>query len=134
MHRLAGFDALEPRPQHGKHGGFFRLQSPNLIAQLFLDTRLDLQRKITIEIGLEHFRMDVALSADRSSVAEPGGDALDCGADVSFRLRRAIELLDFLERKRSQYGSGPGPEILGGDVAPGNFLQVAIDVAGGDVL
>jgi hypothetical protein len=44
-------------------------------------------------IRVQHFRMDVTLSADGSGVAEPGGDALDCGADASFRLRCAIELL-----------------------------------------
>jgi hypothetical protein len=122
VHRRAGLATLQARAQHGKHGSFFRLQSPDFFAQLFFDARLDFQREIAIEIRVQHFRMDVTLSADGSGVAEPGGDALDCGADVSFRLRCAIELLDFMERKRGQYRSGPGPEILGGDIPSGNFL------------
>jgi hypothetical protein len=91
VHRRAGSGALQARAQHGKHGSFFRLQSPDFFAQLFFNARLDFQREIAIEIRVQHFRMDVTLSADGSGVAEPGGDVLDCGADVSFRLRCAIE-------------------------------------------
>src|ERR1700686_4001745 len=78
--------------------------------------------------------MDVTFSTDRGSVAQTSGHALNGRAQVSLYLRSAIEAFHLPESERRQYRSCPGAKILGRDVMSGDFLQVGVDVVGGDVL
>ncbi len=73
--------------------------------------------------------MDVGLAADRRGVAEPLRHALDRLDDVLLRLGVGVERLELLQGQRAEDRAGPGAEVLGGEVLPGDLPEVLVDIA-----
>ena len=82
----------------------------------------------SIEITLEDCRVDIAFSAYGGGVAEVFRDLLDRSNDRRFEGRLAIQLGELRERHRGKLDSGPGAEVLSGDVLAACFAQVIVDV------
>ena len=93
---------------------------------------LDVQEQAAVEVAGEDLRMHVAFAADARRVAEARGDLLDGLADVLLGLGLVVEFLEFRQGERRQHGAGPGAEILGRDLAPGDLLQIGVHVRRGD--
>src|SRR6185437_10068996 len=72
--------------------------------------------------------MDIAFAADRDRVAQIVRHRRDHLADAALGWHSVItaKALGRLDRP------GPGPKILGGDIAAADLLQIIVDVAGAD--
>ena len=77
--------------------------------------------------------MNVALAADRRRVSERSATA-QWPARRSSWPAPANQSLELLECQGRQDGSGPGPEILGGEVGARDLAEIVVDVRGVDVL
>ena len=78
--------------------------------------------------------MDVILAANAPSVAKSLRRHVDSSYDISFRFAPVLGRPHFSERFRRKHRPCPGPEILGGYVAPSDFLHVGVHVFGIDLL
>src|SRR5262249_36231066 len=82
------------------------------------------------KIDLDHGGVDVTLAASRRGVVDTGRHAIDRGDHVAIGCRlRACRGAERAERPRGQYRARPGPEVLGGEIEPGDLVQVVVDVA-----
>src|SRR5688572_2865304 len=77
-------------------------------------------RQATVDIGVDHRGMDVALAAHRLGVPELLGNTLD-------RLREAV-FPTLMQGLRREHGAGPGAEVLARELLACDLLQVAVDV------
>src|SRR5262245_23674561 len=72
--------------------------------------------------------MDIALAADRWRVAKPGRH-LDHGAHTrGLAGGNGLERGVLIEAMGGEQGSGPGTEVLGGEIVRSDLTQVLIDV------
>src|SRR6185503_4925085 len=85
-----------------------------------------------VEVALEDLGMHVALAADRFGVAERAGHRLDRPRDLALALALRSAGPERLQRERREYGTGPGAEILAGEILARNFLEVRVYVGGLD--
>ena len=82
---------------------------------------------------LDQRGMDVALAANSRGVAQLAGDFLDDRHHVF--LCRGFRLpFQFPQQGQGQGTAGPSAVVLGGELGAGQFLQVAVDIAGGDAV
>ena len=125
---------LQARAQHRQHGDFLWRIISALPAQRSLGSRAQLAPQGAASECIEHFRVDVALPADRRGVAEPRRHRGDRSPQTLVCFCGAAEAFQVLERNSSEHRAGPGPEILGGDVTSGDFAQIVVDVTRGHVL
>ena len=86
-----------------------------------------------VEVGLQDRRVDVAAAGDGRGVAEPVGGLPDRLDDVPLRATLAVGRLERPQRAVRQDRAGPRPEVLRGEVGPGRFAEVVVDVVGTDV-
>ena len=124
----------QPLAEQDEDGGFFWRQGGQVLLQLVFDPALERLAEGAVEVGVEDCRMDVALAADGAGVAEPEGDGFDRRDDVLLGLRFRVELAELLEGLGGQDRSGPGPEVLGGELLAEHLAQVGVDVLGGDAV
>ena len=86
-----------------------------------------------IHVGVDDARMDVRLAADGARVSEDPGHGVDGLHDVPVGRRSDVPRGSHLAKRRArENGSGPGAEILGGEILAGDLAQVVIHVAGTD--
>jgi hypothetical protein len=67
-HPLMNFKT-EPLAHKAEHRRLFGFEPGELVAQLGLNLALDVFKKLSIEIGIQHFRMNIAFSAATRSIA-----------------------------------------------------------------
>ena len=120
--------SLQPLLEQGDDGGLLGAEVGQPLGELLLGPSLEGLEHRAVEVGLDHLGVDVALPADRGRVAQPLGDVLDGPDDVLLGLRLRVERLELAERQRGQDGPGPGPEVLGGELAAGGLADVLVDV------
>jgi len=121
---------IEPLAHQAEHRRLFRLEPGELVAQLGLNLAIDVFKKLSIEIGIQHFRMNIAFSADGRRITEPGRDPLDRYLDILLGVRLGVEALEFREGHRRQYSPCPCTEIFCGDIHASNLAKIVVDIRG----
>src|SRR5947209_6549980 len=119
--------SIETLPEKCQHHDLVGSEIGVLTLELLRDLGLNHLHEVTGHVGVQDFRVDVALAADGRRVAELLRDAFDRGDDVALRLGLAVVRLEFRKRQRRQNGSRPSPKILGAEVLARNVLDVAVD-------
>jgi hypothetical protein len=88
----------------------------------------------SIEVRLDHGRVNVILPADRPRIPESLRHLVDRPDDVRVRFLFRREASEVAERLRGKDGSGPGTKVLGRDLPPRDLAEVLVDVARVDAL
>src|SRR5438105_1574756 len=109
--------------------GFQEVQDRSLTASAGVAAA---SRDTTLQVGVHDRRVEVTLAADRRRIAEAGRNLADGGGELALGLCLRLEPAQPGQLAGRQDGARPGPEVLGGELAPSRLPQVLVHVGGLD--